>query len=91
VRRLTDEPTIVLVKADCRLAAILGGYPRSATNYTETELAETHEWIVQVCMERHIAAGMTKAEAREIVEEAMIAPFRFRLRTLDGSDTANGM
>jgi hypothetical protein len=48
----------------------------SATECTENELAETHEWIAQVCMERHIAAGKTEAKAREIVEEAMIAPFR---------------
>lgn len=61
----------------------------SATHCTETELAETREWIVQVCMERHIAAGRTEAEARAIVENSMIAPFRFGLRTLDGSDVAD--
>jgi hypothetical protein len=73
-----DEPTIVLaVKADCRLTAILGGYPMTATDCTETELAETREWIVHVCMERHIAAGKTAAEARAIVEAAMIVPFQF--------------
>jgi hypothetical protein len=62
-----------------------------ATDCTETELAETREWIVQVCMERHIAAGLSIAEARAIVEAAMIAPFRPHVRTLDGSDTAVGM
>jgi hypothetical protein len=30
-------------------------------------------------MERYIAAGMTEANARTIVEEAMIAPFRASL------------
>ena len=54
----------------------------SATHCTETELAETREWIVHVCMERHIAAGKTQAEARAIVEEAMIVPFRFGLAHL---------
>ena len=54
----------------------------TATDCTETELAETREWIVHVCMERHIAAGKTEAEARAIVEEAMIVPVRFRPRTL---------
>jgi hypothetical protein len=62
-----------------------------ATDCTDTELAETREWIVKVCMERHIAAGLTDAEARAIVEAAMIAPFRLRFRTLDGSDTAVGI
>jgi hypothetical protein len=62
-----------------------------ATDCTDTELAETREWIVKVCMERHIAAGLTDAEARAIVEAAMIAPFRLRLRTLDGLDTAVGI
>jgi hypothetical protein len=62
-----------------------------ATDCTETELAETREWIVKVCMERHIASGLTEAQARAIVEEAMIAPFRPHLRTLDGSDAAVGV
>jgi hypothetical protein len=62
-----------------------------ATNCTDTELAETREWIVHVCMERHIAAGKTEAEARAIVEAAMVAPFRFGLRTMDGSNTASRM
>jgi len=48
----------------------------SATNCTDTELAETRERIVQVCMERHVAAGKTDVEARAIVEEAMKAPRR---------------
>jgi hypothetical protein len=61
-----------------------------ATDCTETELAETREWIVQVCMERHIAAGLSTADARAIVEAAMIVPFRLHVRTLDGSDTAVG-
>ena len=61
------------------------------TDCTETELAETREWIVKVCMERYIAAGTTDAEARAIVEEAMIAPFGLRFRTPDGSDTADRM
>jgi hypothetical protein len=59
-----------------------------ATHCTETELAETREWIVKVCMERHIAAGLTEAQARAIVEEAMLAPFRLHFRTLDGSSDA---
>jgi hypothetical protein len=63
----------------------------SPTECTETELVETQEWIVHVCMERHIAAGKTEAEARAIVEEAMIVPFRFGLRTLDGTNTASRM
>jgi hypothetical protein len=62
-----------------------------ATDCTETELAETHAGIVKVCMERYIAAGMTEANARTIVEEAMIAPFGLRFRTPDGSDTAVGI
>lgn len=49
----------------------------SATNCTDAELAETREWIIQVCMERYIAAGMTEAEARAIVEEAMNTPRRY--------------
>jgi hypothetical protein len=60
-----------------------------ATDCTDIELAETREWIVHVCMERHTAAGRTEAEARAIVEEAMIVPFRFGLRTLGGSDIAD--
>jgi hypothetical protein len=51
--------------------------PMSATNCTDAELAETREWIIQVCMERYIAAGMTEAEARAIVEEAMNTPRRY--------------
>jgi hypothetical protein len=47
----------------------------SATDCTDTELADTREWIVHVCMERHIAAGKTGAQARAIVEEAMIIAF----------------
>jgi hypothetical protein len=62
-----------------------------ATDCTETELAETRERIVQVCMERHLAAGLSTAEARAIVEAAMIVPFRLHVRTSEGSDTAVGM
>jgi hypothetical protein len=62
-----------------------------ATDCTETELAETREWIVQVCMERHILAGLAEAEARAIVEAAMVAPFRLGSRTPDRSDTAVGV
>jgi hypothetical protein len=46
----------------------------SETNCTDTELAVTRERIVLVCMERHVAAGMTEAEARAIVEEAINVP-----------------
>jgi hypothetical protein len=62
-----------------------------ATDCTDTEIAETREWIVKVCMERHIAAGLTDAAARAIVEAAMIAPSRLRFHTLDGADTAVGI
>jgi hypothetical protein len=45
----------------------------SDANWTDTELAETRERNVQVCVERDVAAGVTEAEARAIVEEAMNA------------------
>jgi hypothetical protein len=63
----------------------------SATNCTDTELAEAREWIVHVCMEHHIAAGKTEAEARVIVEEAMIGPFPVWPAHLGGSNTASRM
>jgi hypothetical protein len=50
----------------------------SETSCTDDELAETRERIILVCMERHVASGVTEAEARAIVEEAMNAPNRNR-------------
>jgi hypothetical protein len=61
-----------------------------STDCTEAELAETRKWIVQVCMVRHIASGMSETEARVFVEAAMIAPFRPTVRTLERSETAYG-
>jgi hypothetical protein len=61
----------------------------SETSCTDNELAETRERIIQVCMERHVASGVTEAEARAIVEEAMNAPNRNRFamtNELDASD-----
>jgi hypothetical protein len=49
----------------------------SDANSTDTDLAETRERIVQVCMERHVAAGVTEAEARALDEEAMNARRRY--------------